>query len=64
MSSCGHKATQIPRAVWEEVQFPRHGNGGEEEWPTSEAIGRDPEITVVLGSNSAGYISIMLAEWR
>lgn len=54
----------MPRAVWEEVQFPRHGNGGEEEWPTSEAIGRDPEITVVLGSNSAGYISIMLAEWR
>lgn len=53
----------MPRAVWEEVQFPRHRNGGEEEWPTSEAIGRDPEITVVLRSNSAGYTSVMLAEW-
>lgn len=41
-----------------------HGDGGEEEWPTGEAIGRDPEITVVLWDNSAGYSSIMLAECR
>lgn len=31
------------------------GDGGEEEWPTSQAIGQDPEITVVLWNNSSGW---------